>query len=95
MAHLEALPPVKTGTWEYAETVACSVRIVQHDTYYGTGDCEDPPEWANDRSADCYYLFFGTPIGEPKWVGGGVAFSLVDAIEIAEERLGASLVWDT
>lgn len=94
MVHLEILPPVKTGTWKYADSVSCRVQIVRHDTYYGSGDSEDPPEISNDRDVECYYLLLGTPVGEPRWVGGGVAFSLADAISLAQAKVGHSLVWD-
>jgi len=94
MVHLETLPPVKAGTWKYTDSVPCRVQIVRHGTYYGSGDPEDPPDISDDRDVECYYIFLGTPVGEPKWVGGGVAFSLADAIELAQAKVGHSLVWD-
>lgn len=94
MKHLERLAPVRRGTWLYAGKVPCEVRIVRHDTLYGSGDHEDPPEVANDRKIECFYILFHTPAGDPPWVGGGVALSIQEATSIAEATLGAGLEWD-
>jgi len=65
-------PIVKRGCWLYDGVVPCEVRIVRHDILYGSGDYEDPPEFADDREVECYYLLFHTPVGEPEWVGGAL-----------------------
>ncbi len=85
--------PEKTGTWLYADNVLCEVRIVRRHTLYGSGDYEDPPEIAEDRAVECFYLLFRTPTGQPEWVGGGAALSLAEAELLAESKLGPSLVW--
>lgn len=93
MYNLEIDPPEKTGSWLYEGSTSCEVRIVRHHTLYGTGDYEDPPDIAEDRNVECFYVFYSTPAGVPKWVGGGAALSLSDAVALAEEKLGPSLVW--
>ena len=90
---LERAEPVKRGTWLYAGSIPCEVRIVRHHTLYGTGDYEDPPDIANDREVECFYLLFHTPAGKPPWVGGGAALSLSDAIALAEEKLEGTVTW--
>ncbi|MBL8519261.1 MAG: hypothetical protein JNK75_01195 [Betaproteobacteria bacterium] len=83
-----------TGTWLYAGSVPCEVRIVQHDILYGTGDYQDPPHIANDREVECFYVLFQTPTGEPSWVGGGVALSVNDAVALAESKLAGGVNWN-
>lgn len=95
MHNLEIDPPEKKGSWLYAGSTSCEVRIVRHHTLYGTGDYEDPPDIAEDRSVECFYVIYSTPAGQPKWVGGGAALSLSGAVALAEEKLGPSLVWGT
>ena len=94
MRELEQATPVKRGTWLYAGTVPCEVRIIKHHTLYGTGDYEDPPEIAEDREVECFYILYHTPAGEPAWVGGGSALSLQDAVAVAEAALGSGLRWN-
>ena len=93
MSQIEDAEPIKRGTWLYAGSVPCEVRIVRHHTLYSSGDYEDPPEIADDQVVECFYLLFHTPAGQPEWVGGGAALSLDEAISIAEAKLDASLVW--
>jgi hypothetical protein len=93
MRALEETQPTRAGVWLYAGEVPCEVRIVRHHTLYGTGDYEDPPEVACDREIDCFYVLYHTPVGEPAWVGGGVALSLEEAVSLAERMLGSSLQW--
>ena len=93
MYNLKSVPPEKTGTWLYAKEVPCEVRIVRHHTLYGSADYEDPPEIAEDRSVECFYVLFQTPAGEPNWVGGGAALTLAEAVALAERKLGPSLAW--
>lgn len=93
MQYLEFAPLEKSETWLYARTVPCEVRIVRHHTLYGSGDYEDPPDIAEDKDVQCFYLLLRTPEGIPEWVTGGVAQSLAAAVLLAEEKLGQSLVW--
>ena len=93
MQEIELAIPEMVGTWRYADAIACEVRIVRHHTLYGSGDLDDPPEVANDRDIECFYVIYGTPVGEPRWAGGGVALTLAEAASMAEQQLGTSLVW--
>jgi hypothetical protein len=93
MNELESAKPEKTGTWLYGGRVPCEVRVVRHHTLYGSGDYEDAPEVAEDRSVECFYVLFHTPAGEPEWVGGGAALSLNEAMALAQKKLGHTLVW--
>jgi len=47
---------VKNGTFLYDGTVMCDVRIVRSDMRPGSGDCEDPPELANDQYGEFFYV---------------------------------------
>jgi hypothetical protein len=89
----ERAEAVKRGTWLYAGNIPCEVRIVRHHTLYGSGDYEDPPEIAEEREVECFYIFYHTPAGEPTWVGRGAALTLSDAVAKAEKILGAGLTW--
>lgn len=93
MSKIKDAEPIKRGTWLYAGSVPCEVRIVRHHTLYGSGDYEDSPVIADDQEVECFYLLFHTPAGQPEWVGGGAALSLDEAVSIAEAKLDASLVW--
>lgn len=93
MQELEHTTPVKSGTWQYAGSLPCAVRIVRHHTLYGSGDHEDPPEAAHDLDVECFYVLFQTLSGQPEWVGGGVALTLTEAVSIVEAKLGTGVVW--
>jgi|WetSurMetagenome_2_1015567.scaffolds.fasta_scaffold493787_1 hypothetical protein len=90
---LETIEPVKQGIWLYAGSVACEVRIVRYDTFYGSGDCEDPPEIAEEQQVECYYLLIHTPAGFPEWGIHGATLSLSEATAKAELLLGTKLSW--
>jgi hypothetical protein len=92
-AGIERAEPVKRGTSLYAGSIPCEVRIVRHHMFYGTGDHEDPPEIANDREVECFYILYHTPEREPSWVGGGTSLSLSDAIAAAEAMLVGGVTW--
>jgi hypothetical protein len=84
---------VLRGTWLYAGSVPCEVRIVRSSVRHGSGDTEDPQEVANDQDVECYYLEYQTTAGTPKWVGGGSSQSIAEAKQSAALLLGASLKW--
>lgn len=86
-------PIVKRGTWLYANQVPCAVIIVRHDVWYGSGDVQDTPEFAEDREVECYYVLFGTPTGNPEYVGGGGGLTVEAATAIAEKKLDSTLKW--
>jgi hypothetical protein len=84
---------VKTGTFHYGGLPICKVRIVQTDFRRGTGDYEDPEEWAADRFGTFFRIEY-TPARSDRFsVGGGYCGSLEDAIRIVEEAV-EGVVWD-
>ena len=94
--NLERLPCVKQGLWLHGGVSTCHVRIVHHDLLLGTGDADDPPELAQDRPADCFYVLFDLPHpggAAARWHNGGAALSLREAVFMAERRLGPVLSW--
>ncbi|GAA4426670.1 hypothetical protein GCM10023090_22900 [Acidovorax lacteus] len=94
MQELEHLAPVKRGHWLYGGSIPCEVRVVRHHTLFGTGDLEDEPELAQDREVECFYVLYQTPVGSPKWIGGGSALTLVEAVSIAESTLSGGVKWE-
>jgi hypothetical protein len=94
MREIEQVPPIKWGTWLYAGSIPCEVRIVKHHTFYGTGDYEDSPEIAEDQNVECFYILYQTPVGEPPWVRGGAALTLLESVAQAEAALGSGLCWN-
>lgn len=68
------------------------MKIVKHHTLYGTGDCEDTPEIAEDQVVECFYVFYQTPAGRPKWTRGGGAPTLAEAIAMTEAAV--KVRWD-
>ena len=81
-------PAIKQGLWFYGGVTPCHVRIVRHHTLVGTGDADDPPDLANDRAVECFYVRFDHPHTGPGWHDGGAALSLREAVFMAERRLG-------
>jgi hypothetical protein len=93
MAEIDRLPAVKQGQWFFAGVTACAVRIVRHDTLYGTHDPEDPPELAADRMAECFYVRYHPPGPSAAWCDGGAALSLREALFLAQRKLGPVVHW--
>lgn len=93
MDKLDELPCVKQGLWFHGGVSACHVRIVRHHLLSGTGNADDPPELAQDRVVDCYYILFDLPNAPAQWHQGGVALSLREAMFMAVQRLGPQLDW--
>lgn len=94
MITVDELPAIKQGQWFFAGVTTCPVRIVRHHTLFGTHDPEDPPELADDREADCYYIRYHLPRLEAPWMDGGTALSLREAMFLAERKLGPVVRWD-
>jgi len=94
MEEVDAMPAIKHGYWFYGGLTCCPVRIVQHHTLYGTHDPEDPPELAGDRTAECFYIRYHPPGGHEDWRDGGVAFSLREALFLAQRKLGPVVQWE-
>lgn len=94
MSDIDGLPAVKQGHWFFAGVTICPVRIVRHHTLYGTHDPEDPPELATDRKADCFYIRYHPPGSHEAWHDGGSAWSLREAMFLAQRKLGPVVQWD-
>jgi hypothetical protein len=45
---------LKVGTFLYTDSVVCDMRLTYSPVRYGTGDADDPPHIANDRSLPSY-----------------------------------------
>src|SRR5690606_13454888 len=54
---------------------------------------DDPPEIANARTAECYYIRYHPPGPHHAWHDGGVALTLRAATFLAERTLGP-MRWD-
>jgi hypothetical protein len=94
MTEIDQLPAVRQGRWFFAGLTACSVRIVRHHVLFGTRDPDDPPELAADRAADCFYIRYHPPGAHAGWLDGGTAWSLREAMFLAQRKLGPVLQWD-
>lgn len=85
---------VKAGVWLYDGTIPAGVRIVRRDTFYGTGDHEDPPEIRDDQDVTTFAVWFDpAPQAGIFNAGGGQYRSLVEAIAAVEQAVGATLTW--
>ncbi len=93
MQDVDELLCVRQGLWFYAGLTTCHVRILRHHTLFGTHEVTDPPEVANDRAVECYYIRFDHPHSGPVWRDGGVALSLREAMFLAQQRLGPVVSW--
>ncbi len=93
MNEVDRLPAVRQGQWFFAGMTACPVRIVRHHTLFGTHDPEDPPELADDREAECFYIRYQPPGAHEIWRDGGTALSLREAVFMAQRKLGPVLQW--
>jgi hypothetical protein len=94
------MPPktivIKQGTFRYADTVVCDIRIIKTDVRYGTGDYEDPPEIADDVEGEFYDVEFGSTTQRgsyPSTIRGFL--SLDEAVHAAEQApgIGATICW--
>ena len=90
---IEQLSPVKQGLWFHGGVTPCHVEIVRHHTLQGTHEADDPPDIANDRVVECYYVRYDHPQTGKAWLDGGSALSLREAVFLAQRRLGPLLSW--
>lgn len=90
---LDQLPVVKQGLWFFGGVTPCHVRIVRHHTLLGTHDADDPPDIANDREVECFYVRFDQTHTTPVWHDGGTALTLREAMFVAQRRLGPVVSW--
>ena len=85
---------VAGGTWLYAGSVQCRLAIVRRGFWYGTGDHEDPPELANDRSMETFEVLYELPNDSNQFSGGGQHLTLEDARAEVIARCGDSVTWE-
>lgn len=87
---------VATGTFRYAGTIECDLRVVFSPVRYGSGDHEDEPEMASDVVADTYYLQYGSTTQRGVFNACGSAYhSLAEARSAAEAApgFGSTIQW--
>ncbi len=87
---------VMEETFLYDGTVVCDLRIVQRPIRFGTGDCEDPPEFRDDLVQDTFYIEYGSTTRRGVFnAGGGAPPSLLAAMAHAEAApgFGSTIVW--
>ncbi len=89
-------PIVKRGYWLHDGVTRSGIRIVRSQTLYGTGDPDDPPEIANDRAVECYYVIYDSPSPfAPRGAAGGAYLTLEDAVVAVERTTKAPVVWES
>lgn len=87
---------VKSGTFLYDGSVVCDVCIAYSPVRFGTGDCEDSPDVADDAEMDSYYVWFGSTTERGRYTAGGGAYSsLAEATAKVEQHpsFGSSVKW--
>jgi len=87
---------VKAGTFLYDGEVLCDVVIVRDPILYGSGDEEDPPEVAEDRERETFYIRYGSNTTRGQFNAGRPArFTLAEAMKAAEEApgIGSTIRW--
>lgn len=96
MALYEGEVIVKSGTFLYDGTVTCDLRIVRSQLLPGSGDWGDPPELADDKEDEFFYVQFGSTMerGHFNASGRGGA-TLKEAISVAESAsgIGTTVQW--
>ncbi len=87
---------IRTGTWLYDDTVPSRVEIWLRPVRYGSGDYEDPPEFADDQYGHFYEVYYHPPgnIGGGRPYGGGSHTDLPSAIESVEKATHGTIRWD-
>lgn len=85
------LPIEKFGTFLYAGSVECDIRIIRSSTRFGSGDHEDPPDLRGDVEIETFSIEYGSTTDRCVFTAGGAAYSsLAEAIAAAEASLGPS-----
>lgn len=84
--------PVAEGKWLYAGSVPTKVRVLQSEVAFGSGDNEDEPEMAADRSGRCFYVEWG-PAGGGS--GGSVTgpFTTIEQAKAHVQSTAPSVLW--
>jgi hypothetical protein len=87
---------VLEGTWLYAGTTRSRIVILRRDTWYGTGDREDPPEVADDREIETFEVRYDAAGDTGRFAAGGGQYLTLDAARArAEAACGSSVVWES
>jgi len=87
---------VKSGTFLYDGTVTCDLRIVRSQVRPGSGDWEDPPELADDKEGEFFYVQFGSTTERGRFnASGGGGPTMDEAIAAAESAsgIGKTIQW--
>lgn len=87
---------VKLGTFLYAGTVECDVRIVLSPIHYGTGDYEDAAAIREDREESTFYVEFGSTSERGVFNSASVGYASLAAAEAGANAAlgsGASVIW--
>jgi hypothetical protein len=80
---------VKTGTFQYDGQITCDVRIVRGPNCYGSSDCEEPSDIADDHKRETFYIQYGSTTERGRYnAGGGGYLTLSDAIAVVEAAPG-------
>jgi hypothetical protein len=85
---VDDLPIVHEGTWLYDGKVSLRVRILSSPNTWGTGDCGDEAEVAEDQPIPCFFLAYeaaGSP-GSFCNIFPNLVMSLDEAIRFAEAK---------
>jgi hypothetical protein len=94
MQRTEDWEMVRHGTWLYAGEAICSLRILKHGWYYGSGDSEDEESIREDREGEFYYVEYGSPTNPTEYkVGGGCFNSLEEAMKSVQEATRNTVSW--
>ena len=84
--------PIRVGEWLYGGRVRLAARLFRGDTWWGSGDEEDPPELREDQAMECYYLQLQVA-GDERF-GSWRGFLTLDDVEhFAHDHLSNSLRW--
>ena len=83
---------IKQSSWLCAGTVPLKIRITRESVWPGSGDAEDPPEIREDRSMECFAVWYETGNDEFK-AGGGWYVTLQEAISAVERAVGSTVRW--
>jgi len=82
------------GEWKYDGVTPCLIVIQAESRWPGSGDYEDPPEFADDHDIPCVSVWYENPgsIGTFN-AGGGYFLSVKEAIEAVTKNLQGPIIW--
>ena len=85
-----------TGTFLYAGTIECDLRIVFSAVCYGSGDHEDTADIGEDVEVDTYYVQFGSTAQRGVFSAGGAGYASLAKAQSAVEAMpgiGITVEW--